>query len=87
MNPLNPLETTRHSPMHVTIRDCLVDAWIAGDGDAASAQPAENSRTWVINVGGQEHRGPAVDLTRHASSDAVKDMLRHWAKEHSNLFD
>lgn len=74
---MNPLETSRNTPLQVTIRDCLVGAWIARDSDP----------TWMIDIGGQEHRGPAFDLSRHASSADVKDMLRDWAKQHAELFD
>jgi hypothetical protein len=77
---MNPLEATRSAPVHVTIRDCLVGAWIARDDDPASADPRGLNASWTIDVGGHEHPGPAVDPTRHASSDGVKDMLRHWAK-------
>jgi hypothetical protein len=88
MNPMNPLQATREAPVHFTIRDCLVGAWIARDDDPATADPRGlNHSSWTIDVGGHEHRGPAVDAARHGSSDGVKDMLRSWAKEHAELFD
>ena len=85
---MNPLDSTRTAAFHVTIRDCLVGAWVARHDDLADAQLIDpKAQTWLIDVGGREHRGPAVDAAHHNSSDAVKDMLRHWAKEHHQLFD
>ena len=77
-----PLEATRTAPISTTIRDCLVQAWVVSN-EAAPADPG----AWMIDVGGHENVGPAVDRAKHESMQGVKDMLRQWAKEHPALFD
>jgi hypothetical protein len=77
-----PLEATRSSPISTTIRDCLVQAWVVTNDSAPS-----DAGAWMIDVGGHELVGPAVDRVRHESLHDVKDMLREWAKEHPTLFD
>jgi len=77
-----PLDATRNAPVSATIRDCLVQAWVATrDTDANAAE------VWTIDVGGHENVGPVVDRSKHASIAGVKDMLREWAKAHPSLFD
>src|SRR4051812_16601686 len=45
-----PLEATRSAPISATIRDCLVQAWIASN----DAQPT-GPQVWTIDVGGHEN--------------------------------
>jgi hypothetical protein len=77
-----PLEATRSAPISTTIRDCLVQAWVVSN----EAAPTD-AGAWMIDVGGHENAGPAVDPSKHASLDGAKDMLRQWAKDHPALFD
>jgi hypothetical protein len=72
-----PMDATREAPISATIRDVLVAAWVSGSPDRPM---------WTIDVGGSEHSGPAVDVAKHDSPSAVKDMLREWAKTHPDLF-
>ena len=78
----NPLDATQTAPVSATIRDCLVHAWIT-----KNAAESGTAGTWMIDVGGHESPGPAVDRDKHASMDGVRDMLRQWANEHHELFD
>jgi hypothetical protein len=77
-----PLEATRTAPVSATIRDCLVHAWVVTKEGAPN-----DAGAWMIDVGGHETLGPAVDRSKHQSMQGVKDMLRDWAKEHHDLFD
>jgi len=77
-----PLQSTRSAPISTTIRDCLVQAWAVSNENAP-----EDVGAWIIDVGGHENVGPAVDRSKHDSMQGVKDMLREWAKQHPALFD
>jgi hypothetical protein len=81
-----PLYASHDQPVSVTVKDFLVQGWVAPAGTPLAAQGPSDAPLWTIQLGDHLYAGPRVDPARHGSLHDVKEMLREWAREHASLF-